>query len=537
MMNKSKWLIGAMYTFLVISILSSCNKPDLNKISGIQWDPNLATPIGYADFGVYDVLAAKDSNDLVIVNPLDGALALTYDGQIVSVTAQDVIPMNNLSQQFSLVPSDLNLVASGSFNGSINSSNTENIDIPTSNGIELHTVEFNSGSMNINVSTTLEHDITLNITFPDLISSGSAVTKNINLSYGGSVPQVTNSVVDLSDVIADYTAGGSTVNRIRANVNATITGTGQPIAGNENFDMTIDLSNMVFKNAIGYFGQQTLGAQSDSILIKIFNNATTGTFSFTNPSLKFTIDNSFGMPITMNFANLESINTQTGQVTPLTGYPSTLAINAPTSMGQTATTSMTMNTSNTTNLSTIISPTPKYLNYSVSAATNPAGQTGPLNFIEAASKFEVNAELTLPLEGYAYGFSANDTMPYNFSGNADNIESAMFRFNVTNGFPVSVDAQATFVDANYIPIFSLVTTPVEVVSAAPVNSSGKVTSSVNKITDVTLNKSQINLLDQVKYVIISGTGATTTPQQTVVKLYDGYRLAFKIGMQVQLKVD
>ncbi len=539
---KQKGLLLVAFALLVLCLFPACNKPDFNKIAGVEWDPNAAVPLGYADFGVYDVLAAKDSNNLIIINPLDGSLALVYDGQIVSVSAQQVVPMSNYSQQFNETPANLSLAATGSFNSTISSAFSENIDVPMSNGIELHTMNFTSGSLDLNFSTTLQQDITLAITFPDLISGGVPVTKNVTMTYGGSVPTNASTSVNLAGVTADFTAGGSTVNRLRMNINSTVTGTGQPITGSESFSVSANLNNMVFTNATGYFGQQNLGIQSDSILIKIFNNATSGTFAFTNPTLKLTVNNSFGIPIDMGFSNLQSINVATGQVTPLSGYPNSLSVPSPASMGQSTSASITMTTANTTNLSTIVSSTPKYLSYSAAATTNPAGQTATLNFVESTSKFTVDAELTLPLEGFAYGFSANDTMPFNMGGNSsttDQIDWAMIRFNVTNGFPVSVNAQVTFVDSNYVPLFTLVPTPVEVISAAPVNSLGKVTNSVNKITDIMIDKSNFHFLNQVKHVIINGTGATTnatTTPNTIVKFYDGYRLSFKLGVQVQANV-
>jgi hypothetical protein len=528
---------NAVWLILFALIVIGCNKPDLKKITGTVWDPSVAVPLGYADFGVYDVLASKDSNDLLVVNPLDGDIALTYSGELASVSAQEIIQLNDLSHQFGLSPVVLGLVSVGSFSTSSSSSTTENIDLSIPNGVELHAVNFNAGNLDINVSTTLEHDLVLNLTFVDLESNGSPVTKVMNLTYGGSVPQTATSSINLASILADFTAGGSTINRLRVDCDVMINGTGQPISGSESLDFTIGISNMSFENVTGYFGQQSLASASDSILMKIFNNAVEGTFSFTNPSLKFIINNSFGIPIDMNFSNLQTVNSATGQVTALSGYPSLLVINSPSTMGQTATTTLTLNSSNTANMSSIITQTPKYFNYTVSATANPGGQIGPLNFIESTSRMVVNAEITLPMEGYAYDFTANDTLPFSFAGDVNGIESVMFRFNTTNGFPVSFQANAAFVDENFNPIFTLTNTPKEVVTAAPVDGAGKVTSSVNKITDFTIDKSKSLLLNQVKHVIIYATAATTSPQTTVVKFYDDYRIKLKFGMQVHLKAN
>jgi len=205
-------------------------------------------------------------------------------------------------------------------------------------------------------------------------------------------------------------------------------------------------------------------------------------------------------------------------------------------MGQIVNTKLTLNNQNTTNIESIIGVNPKYFKYDISAIPNPIGNTGQLNFIQSTSKMVVKANLSLPFEGKAYGISAKDTLDYSLDGSDINsIESLMFRFNVNNGFPISFNAQATFTDENYNPIFTLFDTPTSVVSGANIDGNGKVTSSVSNVTDVVLSKIKLEMLDQVKHIIIDGVVNTTDYQNSSVKFYDSYKISFKLGFLLEVK--
>lgn len=538
MKRTSTLSVFSLFFFGSLVLFLGCKKHDLNKISDVKWDPNLAVPIGYGDFGAYDLLAAKDSNDLII-DQTTRAVSLEYKGEIASISAQEVVDLNDHTETMNLAPSDLSLAAVGSFSGVQNSTNTSTIDFPMSNGIELHDLNFENGTMNLNVSTTLKHDIALVLTFQDLTSNGVVLTKNMNLNYTGSVPQTASATINLANVLGDFTAGNSAINRLRVSVASTITGTNAPIVGNENFDLSMGLTGLEFKNITGYFGQQSLAAASDSILLKIFNNAINGDFTFTNPSLKFVVENSFGIPMSINFNSLQSINAATGQISPLSGFPNPLVVNKPSSFGQTATTSLTLDNTNTSNMATIITPTPKYLKYGIDAVANPSGNIGPLNFIEKNSKFVLKAELSLPMEGFASNFSVSDTMPLgnlNLGSSGDMIDWAMMRFNIDNGFPVGFNAQVKFIDTNGVTLFNLFSSPQTIIGAASVDGTGKVNAPKNKITDAKIAQENLKLLKKANRIIITGIAETTAPSNSqIVKFYDNYRLKLKLGMQVQLK--
>ncbi len=523
--------------FLVVGVFPACKKLEFDKLAQNAWNPNLAIPLAHANFGVYDILARQDSTDIVVIDNTTGAIALVYKGEVVSYDAQSIVQLNDQNSQTVLSLADLNLVTLPALSGTISTNNSNNIVFNTNAGVEIHTVDFSNGTLNLTVTTNLQHDITAVLTFPDLKLNNVPISRTINLTYTGGIPQTGSTSIDLTNVVGDFTLGNTTVNTFKVNCQTTITGTGQPVVGNENIQIDFNLSNLAFENVQGYFGQQNLGISNDTILMKIFETASTGYFELVNPKVKFIVENSFGFPSRINFSEIKTINVATGQEFPLSGFPNVFDVNAPAIMGQTATSTLELNTTNTPNLSTVITPVPKYFYFAATAQSNPSGQTANLNFIEADSKFKVRTEVELPLEGLAYGFELKDTVPFNFNEDVSVIESVMFRINVDNGFPVDFRTQLVFLDQNYSPLFTIFNTPEAVVQSALVDNGGKVNQNTLKITDATLNTLQISQLNQVKYVLINGVAQTLDGTNgQIVKFYDSYKLGLKLGMQIQGKV-
>lgn len=534
-MNSLKSSIGKwIAVYALIFFASSCKKLEFDKIAQTAWNPNLAIPLAYADFGVYDILARQDSTDLVVIDPSTGAIALVYKGEIASYDAQTIIQLDDQTQQSALSLAELSLTAAPAFSGTVSVNETENVVFAANAGVELHQVNFKDGMLNLNVSTELKHDISVVVTFPEFTLNNTPVSRILNLTYTGSTPQTATASIDLTDVLADFTLGSTTVNSFPVTFQTTITGTGENVVGTENINFAYNFSAMEFENAIGYFGQQNLGISNDTILLRLFESTTDGYFELTNPTVRFIVENSFGFPVRINFAEMKTINTITGQEFPLTGFPSTFNINSPAAMGTSTTSTLELNTSNTANLTTIISSVPKFFYFEANALSNPSGAVPPLNFVEDDSRFTVRTEVELPLEGLAYGFELRDTVDFNFNESVDEIESVMFRVISDNGFPVAFKAQMTFMDQNYTPLFTIYGTPQDVLQAALVDNEGKVNQRTKAVTDATLTEGQIALLPNAKYILINGVAQTLEATNgEIVKLYDTYKLNLKLAMQVQ----
>lgn len=519
-----------------LSFLSSCKK-DVTKIASTGWNPNLAVPVGEANFEISTLLENIDSS---IVVGSSGEISIAFEETLDSISSSDVIVLDDYSQSFDLTPSGLATTPIFTSGSTYSATSPISTAYTAPNGVEINAVNFKSGQINFTVTSDFQHDIDLVITIDDILINGSALSQSVALVYTGSLPVVQNVSVDLAGATADFTSGNTQINTLSGSIDATFTASGtpgNPILGTESLTMDLDLVNLEYENITGYFGQETLTTISDSVLFKLFQNSEmSGNIAFSNPSLTFNIQNSFGIPVDLNLSNFKTIDSTSGESTDMVLATNIINLNTPSVIGNSALTSFTINKDNTTNIETLIGTKPRYLKFDFSASTNPLGNTGTLNFLESDSKIVVNAALDLPFEGSASGIAAGDTLDFSFENDVDIVESVMFRLNVDNGFPVSFKGQGKFVDENYNTVFTLFTTPTEVVKAAPVNNTtGKVNGTSSKITDISIDENKIQLLNQVKHIIIEGTVDTTDPSNTNVTFYDSYSISLKLGMQVKLQ--
>jgi hypothetical protein len=531
-------MIKPLLPFLLfIALITSCNKPKTELISGGNWNPNLAIPIGYSDFDIYDILKNHENNEIVIINSA-GEVALNYDGEISSIKASDVLqlPDQNISVYGANI-STLGIVAVPNFSQTFQTTITTPVLLNFPNSASISTILLESGSLEIDLSTNLKHDVEFQLTFPSIKINGTPVTKTITSNYLGSTPHGSTATVSLNNALVDLTDNNTTTNTLKVTAILKIVGTGNQILGNETINLDLKLKNLAYENVTGYFGQETLSTALDSVLIRIFNSTTAGTFQLTNPKLNFSVINSFGIPLELSINNLKTINVITNQITPISNSNlNAIAISAPLNVGDSTVTNLPqINNSNTTNFNSLINNTPKYLTYSAGVITNPIGQTGTLNHISKNSQLKLKANFELPLEGFAYDFEIKDTLNFNFAENTDQVEQVLFRLISSNGFPMNLLIAGEFVDQNYNPLIDFIGGEKELIGAAQVDNTGRVSSANSKIIDILFDKTKINLLKNAKYVILKATAATTQPQTQVVKIYDDYKLLLKLGMQVKIK--
>jgi hypothetical protein len=534
---KNKFSIFLLLVCSFSLLTYSCKKPQFGDLASTSWNPNLAVPLAYGTFDVYDIFANTNSNDLVIIDPNTGSIALVYRSDLSVVSGSEVLNLQGVNDAFALSATQMNASPTGSFNGTVNSNSQQDIVLSVGAGVELDNFVVKNGQLTINLSSNLAHDLTVNVTFPGITISGNAVQQTVQMNYTGSVPHTGIATINLANALVDCSYGVG-YNTIPTNVQTTITGSGAAVAGGEMLTVEVSSNNLNFSQAHGYFGQQSLANLSDSVLLRLFENSPgMGYFEFSNPILRLFAENEVGLPVQLSIDEIKTINVQTAQEFPLTGFASIYNINFPSILGNTSFTTLVFNNANTSGLNTVLSPEPKYLSFILSAMMNPDGPTSTMNFVSDTSKLRFRSELELPLEGFAYGFGVRDTVPFNLSQNISEIEYVMFRLFLDNGFPIEMGGQVKFMDDNYNVLFSAFDQTTTIVPPALVDGSGMVNQRATNMTDIVLEDWKLDLLPQVKYLEIEGNTQTTDgPLGVVVKMFDWYNLKMKLSMQIQAKM-
>jgi hypothetical protein len=458
-----------------------------------------------------------------------------YKGDLFAIEAKDIVELQDYNGNYTASAAEIGAIPSPSFSSSVSYSFSDEFIINTGSSAEIHEITYNQGQMNVGISNSFNHPVNVSIVFPFLIKDGTPVSVEVSLSANSSE----NVTVELEDAIADLSQGGSTFNALAFEANVELVGNGNAIAGNEQIDVTLALSDVDYFSVTGYYGEVSLEIK-DSILLRVFEEVRDGFFQFTDPKVYLEVQNSFGIPLNVDLVDLRTIVTQTGEELPLTGYPTPINVSSPSVMGESASSLIELDKSNTNNIESIVTPTPKYFYYDAVMNLNPGGSNGNLNFIRNDSELRLKGEVELPLEGYAYGFTLRDTFDFDVSNddleNAEAIEYVMFRLGIDNGFPVNIDGQVAFMDENYNVLFTAFDAQEDLTLSALTDANGRVTQSTKKVTDIVLNKDQIELLKDVVYFELIGNGETKNgTQEEVVQFFDDYKMNMRLGVQIEAK--
>lgn len=532
----------AIKSLLVLGVLlvgaMSCKKLDLKKLASTEWNPDLAIPLAHSVFDVYDVFAHTDHNDIVVIDPNSGLIALVYKSNITSIDGEQIVTVSDYTSTKNISLASMGGVPAPSFSSTLTHSESEDFTFNFDNGAQIKEFKFDNGNFDLSISSSFQHPIILTISIPSLTKNGNPFSKTINVSPASGGNSTAISTEDLTGYIADFTLNNSTTNKIQINYAVTLAGNGNAITNSDNLAINSSFNSMKMDYAKGYFGQQVLNLNQDSILLKIYQTTQEGIFNLVDPKVRFFIQNSFGMPITLNLNQVQSINTHTGQVLNLLGYSQQINLNVPTIIGDSALTTVQFDKNNTQNIVQVVSPAPKYFSFNANALTNPSGNLGVDNFISKKSRVNITSEVELPLHGLAYNFKMRDTTKFTSPSEAQYIKKIMFRLIVVNGFPINVFSKLRFLDENYQEVFVLTDEQKMLVEAALVNANGEVTQSVKKITDLYLTESQIALLDQVKNLELYAEANTKDfANGQNVKIFDYYKLDLRLGVQFETKVN
>lgn len=528
-----------LFVSIFFTFIACTKKYDKDKFASNSWNPNLAVPLVYSKFTPEDIVARTNSEELIVVQPETGLLALVYSGQALSFNANEILDLPNriFTSNFS-AQADFNLPIALNFSSSAQSFVSRSFVYDFEADQQIQEVFLSSGILEITASSTIQHNLSLTISFPDFTANGQILSITIPLDFQNTIPSVNSNTIDLSDYLLDFSAFSQGFNEFSVNFNVEIEGTGNPITGQEGLEVNFEFSQLNFHYAKGYIGQPIVGLDEDSILIKLFQNTVDGYFELTNPRLKLNIQNSFGFPVEVDVLELKTINVNSGQSFPMAGFPNPTTVNFPTAMGQIAETQLVFDRDNTSNIINIITPTPKYLNFAFEGRANPQGNTGIPNFIQKESLLQIDADIELTLEGFAYGFQFLDTATFSVEENIEEIEWLKLRLITNNAFPVNLNAQLYLADNQMQILDTLIAEDNRVLQSGQVNENGRIIAPSENVIDILIEDNRINNILNASYLILQAEAKTLNGvQQEIVKIHEDNFLEFRVGMQVQLKID
>jgi len=531
-------------SILLLLFLAGCVKDyfDTDKISTtMQWEPNIAAPLAKANLKIRDILQDNDHNELFEEDGT-GFLYLVYRKKVYSAKAKDIIHLPDQSFPMSYTKSDVDAVG---FNPNHIIKNNISYPFSVANAQLLDSIIIKYLEITINVQSSFHHTGTLIITFPGLVQNGTPFSTTIEINDASGTFSTTASFSDFNNYILDLTGlTGTDTNKVFINYDLTLYDSGSGTVNNgESCDITIDLQNLDYHTLFGYLGQDTLSIDIDTVHLEIYDHAFNGTAYFEDPHIYIYINNSYGLPLKMDFDDFSTFSTIDDSYASFPFPLSIIDIAAPSvnNIGTSELTTITLDTSNFPQLRNILDKSPKYLFFGVNGYLNPDGYSK--NFATDSSHFDVDMEINLPLWGYASYLTLEDTTEADFSENFhdfDDIQWIKFLFNVDNGMPADVFYQVYFDDSTHVVLDSLFHNENEMhlVVSGILDNNYKVVASTHKTTTILYERPRLDLLENTKYVRFRGYIKTKNIEEAqLVKFYADYTINMKLGVQAQASIN
>jgi hypothetical protein len=531
---------------LVLSVLflGSCIKEitdTVDKISntdGVIWNPTIAVPLIYSKLGLDELFNQLGDLEFIRIEA-DGGLTIVCADEYETKTAEEIINLPNQSfgETYTLTAAQ---------RAALSTAGTVKINLNRTigyvfNNYEIDKIWFKRGEFNLNLSTTLEHDVAIKITIPEGEKNGDTFAPSISAIYT-SLPNTADSSINLNGVSIDFTKTSKTFSEMDVELELTITKKGSNVIKPlETIDYTVGLENQKFSKLTGYFDViDFTNATGDSLNASFFANNKGGSFTIADPRIKFIFTNSIGIPINARMIQFDG-KSQSNATVSLTGVPDPLPIPvlSLSQMGQSVKDSFELNKS-TSNISDYINNRPAKNFYQINVQTGTGGSAR--HWVVDTSRLKARVELEVPLEGTARDYALEARQQFDLSlDNVTEIKEVLVRLYTENGFPVAVRTQLYFEDSTTNTVLdSLLGGDRLILPSGTTNSAGKVISPNPKTTDIVLHAARIDKIKNANRIRIRAefntpfdAGGTT---QSDVKFLKEYALLLQFGVQAQVLI-
>lgn len=545
--SKFKYLIIVLVLLMGVY---SCVKDNFNLDRWdreIQYDAGFAGPVVWGDLAFSDAVELYDSSGLLIENE-DGYVSLQYLTKVSSNKVNEIIYLENQSVSGSVQSPDFDFTGFDNTGDTVSFLYTELMPFTMFNpAAEIDSLTLRTGVMNLATNSTFLHSAKLYVKFPTVTKNGVPFSTTFIFTPGGGNAVSLNN--DFTGYKVDMTQTPANFNEIPVEVRLTLFWSGTTNnSGTVSFQA--DMIDMQYEIMHGYFGENTLFFESDTIDISLFRNDMWDIekYLFMDPKFKIYYWNSYGVPSQFYFTHLMANSAlddldyniiDYGVGLPI-GETNPYDVSYATVVGDRMEDSLRLDRTNS-NIADVVNKRPKWIQFKAKATTNPAGLDHH-NFVIHDSEIEVEVVMELPMWGYIYNWHARDTTEVDLSdlqGDYNPIERVLVRIDIQNGFPIEAYGQVYFTDENYVILDSLFYTNEErLLAAAQVDANGRVLDFSRKITEIEYVDERLKKLETCKYVVYGGQANTTNANlDEVVKIYSDYRIKFDIGFEVDLEVD
>jgi hypothetical protein len=538
----SNFGLRKLLVFLSFIVLTACLKDNFKfkKLSNSFWEPDVAMPLVNSSLSLENILKISSANDNFSIGA-DNFVTLVYRGNIFSVTAQEAItipdPPAPLQASFSLSApqaAGFNALPAGTIDTLPVVTNVLAFDLSPHT---LDSMILKGGILAFNLSFDLPVQGTVNLSFPGIKRNGVPLTGTLNLiaSSPGS-PSTGSLSFDLTGARVNLNSGPTPGIEIEQQIILTKS-LGINVTPSNQINYSATYTQLKFSKLFGFFdfSQAQLAPYQDTVAITLFDNVFgNNAFQFTNPSIGVTITNSFGilivgeMQVFKTYAPLHN-PTNVNVVFPFN--PINIPAPSISQIGQSASISYQLDNQNS-NVNQAMAISPRYLIYKL--RNLPVPPQVNQYFVCDTSRFKVDLDLNLPLQGSVNRLVFQDTIPFEFQ-DVEELQELLIKAFVVNEFPLEARMQIYFADSLGYIRDSLMNSDQLIIRAAQ-PTTGAQTIKAQKITEVNYTFDRIRNLKRVKQIYVKAiTSSTEASSGKDIRIYSTFKIDVKLSAKAKLK--
>lgn len=388
-----------------------------------------------------------------LIEASDKSYYFTYADSVVSDSAGSMINFDPISSSQAIsipgaplaIPLPSDTVITYNYNLQFD-------NIVLNSDVSLLYLLLKDGLIDLNVNSTFNQNVTYEITLNSIVdtkNSNKPLTIKDSLIYPATVKASPS--VNLKDYKIVMSDAGALTTSIKAGVKVTVKSSGQNMPTSaQDINFSFSITNLKMDRLVGKIKKLTFPTTSQTTPINVFNNEIINKIKFADPSIKFSFENSFGVPIKVDLGQIEALKGSSN--IPLTYAPSAIdslpkfSLGYPdtTKFGQTVKSSVSINKNNCPNLIDFLYSSPDNLKYSIGGEI---GDSVNYSFIKDNSKVKVKYELKVPIYGKIDSISMTKRIGYKFPEIFD-IDTITFITNIKNHIPLNVRIQIYLTDGD-----------------------------------------------------------------------------------------
>lgn len=523
--------------FLMGCILFGCHIGDieLDKVKSPIYSPTAAILIGNASYTISELVDDLDDERLEVQEGEDFFLTFIYTDSASFENSQDFVQIDDVVNTATVDPGidtppspvELRIPVSQVFE----------FEFPASEDEQIDSVNYSSGTLEIDFSSDFNADVNYTLTIVGTSPPGSDEDHQVlgTIDYRGSSPVVDRIVIDLEEFKTRLTnINGNNAFFLQFD-GELIVPVGSSIQSSDVIDILFTIRNPTFSAVFGNFGNDVTELQNQSIDLDGFEDFGDVGLEILAPSITFTVNNGYGLPMGISLAGFKGINNDQDEIV-LAGsiVDNLISINAPDVAGENVNTVFSIDNTNS-NIAELLSTTPIRIDIPVSATANPPGSNAVTNFLTDSSDVQLEAAVEIPLELRMDGFSRS--FDFDISDfNIDDATEITIRILSTNEIPMSGSLDIMFVNDNNEVLHEVTNQPVLV--SPNVGPDGRAVNVTTNSHDIVLDQAGIDaFVDATKVEASINVTSFDAANNTYVKIFSDYRLELELAFFGQFAIE